>query len=77
MPVRPLIVVKATLTPVCAHWLWCRPHTDASVRPLIVVQATLTPVRALRVLQAGSIVTVKWSVRANHGGGYSYRLWPP
>jgi len=26
--------------------------------------------------KVGSVVTAKWSVRANHGGGYQYRLCP-
>jgi len=26
--------------------------------------------------KAGNIVTAKWSIRANHGGGYQYRLCP-
>lgn len=28
------------------------------------------------VWKAGSVVTAKWSIRANHGGGYQYRLCP-
>lgn len=28
------------------------------------------------VWKSGSNVTVKWSIRANHGGGYQYRLCP-
>ena len=28
------------------------------------------------VWQAGGIATTKWSIRANHGGGYQYRLCP-
>jgi len=28
------------------------------------------------VWRAGGVATAKWSIRANHGGGYSYRLCP-
>merc|ERR1719436_868184 len=28
------------------------------------------------VWKAGSVVEAKWSIRANHGGGYQYRLCP-
>jgi len=28
------------------------------------------------VWKTGSVVTAKWSIRANHGGGYQYRLCP-
>ena len=28
------------------------------------------------VWKAGGVETAKWSIRANHGGGYQYRICP-
>ena len=44
---------------------------------LTLVQAlTLALTLALTVWKAGSVVETIWNVRANHGGGYQYRLCP-
>lgn len=36
----------------------------------------LPPMRSQATWQAGSLVEVGWTVMANHGGGYAYRLAP-
>ena len=38
--------------------------------------STLPPLPTGVVWKAGGVATAKWSIRANHGGGYSYRLCP-
>lgn len=40
------------------------------------VGSDLPPAPTGTVWRAGEIVTAKWSIRANHGGGYQYRLCP-
>ena len=47
----------------------------ASGGPLQVVQRPdLPPTREKATWKIGSAVDVEWSIYANHGGGYSYRL---
>jgi len=42
----------------------------------LALTLTLTLALALAVWKAGSVVETIWNVRANHGGGYQYRLCP-
>jgi hypothetical protein len=66
-------------------WLWSRdnaisppPHTPLmyGVALLIFPSQVLPKAPSNTVWAAGDTVEVAWGVRANHGGGYQYRICP-